>query len=340
MKRNRQIDGLRGLTICLIVIFHLFCRYKEIYFGYTVQYLKWMGDFGNSIFLLISSYYLLGKYEKKIDLKKFYLKKILRLWPCYAIAITITMIITRFFILPGRTCSWKDYMLNLFFLNGFLGRPYVDGAHWYITTLLGATIIIGLIKYFKISEYMLTYLCWIFLEGLTGVLKITILNQLLGSSYVAIICIGISLRIMYQNKYKVESLFQFETRGYQYINCNKWLILCIMCCIYHLMRRGINSVVCLLFALVLFVLAQRQRIVVLNNAILQFLGKISYPFYLIHQNIAYVIEYYMSTKFQFLSFNVIACEAFLITLIIAIILYYVVEKPIQNRIKLRTSRNF
>lgn len=105
MVRNRQIDGLRGITIVLIVIFHIFCRYREIYCGYTIWYLKWMGDFGNIIFLLISSYFLIGMVGKKIHLKNFINKKIIRLLPCYIVSITVTMILTHCFLLPGRTYS-------------------------------------------------------------------------------------------------------------------------------------------------------------------------------------------------------------------------------------------
>lgn len=72
MERNKQIDGLRGITILLIAIFHLFCRYREIYCGYTIWYLKWMGDFGNSIFLLISSYFFNWNYREKNSSKKIY----------------------------------------------------------------------------------------------------------------------------------------------------------------------------------------------------------------------------------------------------------------------------
>lgn len=58
MSRNKQVDGLRGTTILMILIFHIFYRYDEIYMNETGGVIRLFGSFGNTIFLLISSYYL------------------------------------------------------------------------------------------------------------------------------------------------------------------------------------------------------------------------------------------------------------------------------------------
>lgn len=307
MERNKQIDGLRGITILLIAIFHLFCRYREIYCGYTIWYLKWMGDFGNSIFLLISSYFLIGIIGKKIHLKKFISKKIVRLWPSYIVAITVIMVSTHFFSLPGRTCSWKDYLLNVVFLNGFLGHAYVDGAHWYITALIGATITVAIIKYYQIEEYSLTYVAWLFLEGISGLLGITPLNQILGSSYAPIICIGIAIHIMQQKGYKIRGLLKIREYALrEYFNNNKWFFLCIICYGYLFLRKGRLSFICLCMALPVFLLAIKKKMVFLENSVVRFMGMISYPFYLIHQNLAYLIEYNVSNRFDKIPLNFVA----------------------------------
>lgn len=338
MIRNRQIDGLRGVTIFLIVIFHLFCRYREIYCGYTIWYIKWMGNFGNSIFLLISSYFLIGTLGEKINLIKFWIKKIFRLWPCYMVAITLTMIFTHNFQLPQRTSTWKEYLLNVGFVNGFVGCAYVDGAHWYITTLIGAIIVVGFIKYFQIDRYVCTYLVWLSLEGLTGKAGIIPLNQLLGSSYVAIICSGIAISIMIQKQYKIKDLFQFM-KIKKYILTNKWMFLCIICFGYHLIRKGVLAAVCLSLAIPVFLIVLYKKGKILESKIFQFMGMISYPLYLIHQNIAYLFEFNLSEKYSEISLNLIACIAFFIVLTIGIAMYYLIEKPTQNWIRSCTFFN-
>lgn len=48
--------------------------------------------------------------------------------------------------------TWADCILNLTFINGFMGSPYVDGAHWYLTTFISFTIISGIGKKLKIEK--------------------------------------------------------------------------------------------------------------------------------------------------------------------------------------------
>lgn len=105
-------------------------------------------------FLLISCYYLIN-FDSAIfsfSLIKYLLKKFIRLWPLYAIAITITVIVIHMFPLLGRMSTWTDWILNLTFINGFLGSPYVDGAHWYLTTLISFIIISGIGGKLKIEK--------------------------------------------------------------------------------------------------------------------------------------------------------------------------------------------
>ena len=46
--------------------------------------------------------------------------------------------------------------------------------------------------------------------------------------------------------------------------------------------------------------------VFLENSVVRFMGMISYPFYLIHQNLAYLIEYNVSNRFDKIPLNFVA----------------------------------
>lgn len=52
--RNMQIEGLRGVAILMILIFHAFYRYQQIYSGNGIEYnwLKDWGSFGVCIFFI------------------------------------------------------------------------------------------------------------------------------------------------------------------------------------------------------------------------------------------------------------------------------------------------
>lgn len=68
------------------------------------------------------------------------------------------------------------------------------------------------------------------------------------------------------------------------------------------------------------------------------MGMISYPFYLIHQNLAYLIEYNVSNRFDKIPLNFVAGGALVMVLLIGIGLYYTVEKPIQYRVNNRMKK--
>ena len=34
--RNQQVDGLRGITVLMIVFYHLICRYSELYLDKSI----------------------------------------------------------------------------------------------------------------------------------------------------------------------------------------------------------------------------------------------------------------------------------------------------------------
>lgn len=216
-EKNSKIEGLRGVSILLVVIFHVFCRYQQIYLNYNIVFIEYWGSFGVMVFLLISCFFLGGPVDNRIpfSLKKYFVKKILRLWPCYAVCITITAILIHLCNLPERMSTWKDYFLNLFFLNGYMGTVYVDGAHWYLTTLISVIIITGIFKKSKIANSYITYLVWILTVvglRLNGASNIA---HLLGGAYIGIASAGISIRKITDIYNKKAPMLNLKIKQYQ-----------------------------------------------------------------------------------------------------------------------------
>ena len=101
-----SLDGLRALSILLVIFFHafFFSQYAfetmPLFAQFSEQlpwYMAWIrrGDFGVDIFFVLSAF-LIGsqlfnqqKSGKKLSLKTFYLKRFLRIYPIYLVAIGI-----------------------------------------------------------------------------------------------------------------------------------------------------------------------------------------------------------------------------------------------------------
>lgn len=328
MIRNKQIDGLRGITILMIMIFHIYYRYGELFMEKSSGGLRYLGIFGSTVFLLISSYFLNNNRKKK--LVNFLFSKIIRLWPCYAVSITITWVVLHFFKLPGRMTTAQDYLANLVYVNGFLGKPYVDGAHWYITTLLAAILMVGVITCLRVENYPITYFVLFFFEGLSKVFGFNVLNIMLGSSYIGLICFGICIRKLKVQNYKYTNLFQFESVQ-MYVRKNQWFLTAVGCVIYYVARKGIVAALCLCLALPIFLGAVNNKFSVLDKKIPQHLAKISYPLYLIHQNIAYTIICHLS-KIDSDYVWLWKFIAFIIVIILGEVLFFIAERPTQELI--------
>ena len=305
--RNKQIDGLRGITVLMIVLYHLICRYSELYLNKSIFFLNQWGKIGVSIFLLISSYYSIGPKWNKHSI----LKKILRLWPTYFVSITLTMLILRFLQLPGRTCGVNDYLLNCLFLNGFIGTPYVDGAHWYITTLISIIIINGIFNALNISDREFPYLIWMILAFLTvKVLKYSVIAQVLGGSYIGIACMGVAIRNFHKN-------------------IKTWKAMLFLALMYSCIMLGIKYAIILMFVAPVIIATIKGKMNFLESKTLNKIGTISYPLYLIHQNVGMAIEYNMMIMFGKYSLWYVMIAIFLVV-VLAIVLYTAVEKPSQK----------
>lgn len=324
IERNKQLDGLKGITAIIILVFHLFCRYLQIYENNNIEWMSNWGTFGVIVFILISGL-LLGlentknKEDEEFELFKYLKKKILRLWGCYIISITITMVCIKILGLPGRECSWTDYILNIFFINGFIGKPYVDGAHWYLTTLISIIVVIGIIRKLKLDDKVWIYCLWLLIVWILRKIGISNITVLIGGSYLGIAMLGFSLpKILNENS--------IQTQKY------KWLMLAGLSTFFAITIQGLSIIVSMILALILVMLCLNKKLWILETQIPLLLAKISYPVYLIHQNIGFVIIRELSKlgkgEYQ-IYYSIIASVG---TMILAIIIYKI-EIIVTNYLK-------
>ena len=150
---------------------------------------------------------------------------------------------------------------------------------------------------------------------------------LLGGPFVGVICVGISIRCIleiistkdFDNKYDAALI--------------KWFFVIALSIICTFISRGLICAIELVLVGFIFTLCVLKKITFLDNRILIFIGSVSYPLYLIHQNIGFIIEFQISIFFGNWNY-VISLIAILSVLLIAIFIYYFAEKPIQKKLSL------
>lgn len=163
MKKNQQIDILRGILAIFIILYHYTYRFTELYGIKTIEIplLDKLGLIGVGGFFIITGFFIIPSNCENFNFFYFLKKKILRIYPSYLLCLTIIFISVSIFGLPGRETTILDYFLNITMINGVIHTDYVDGAHWYLTYLIIFYVILGI---FLASKKNFDFLIFIWLS--------------------------------------------------------------------------------------------------------------------------------------------------------------------------------
>lgn len=136
--RYAALDGLRALSIIVIIFFHtyfVFAGYvSEAYFRAFTDtiplFLRWLvhGDYSVDLFFVLSGFLvgglLLREYQstQRFDIKRFYLRRTARLYPTYLLLILLTAIPLWLSSKPEASVTLRQLWANVFYVLNFL--PY------------------------------------------------------------------------------------------------------------------------------------------------------------------------------------------------------------------------
>lgn len=136
-KHDPVIDGVRALAICWVLALHAYIVHRDLFPEATQQVynsvgLRWLGQggLGVDLFFTISGY-LIGTIlftefgeTGRIDVRRFYLRRFIRLMPVYAVA----MVLARYLF---HARNWEHAWANLVYVNNFLrGNDQYMGWCW------------------------------------------------------------------------------------------------------------------------------------------------------------------------------------------------------------------
>lgn len=142
----KYIDGLRGLSVFLVLFCH-FIAHHEVNFPQFAQQYEWIYPFfGNGIghhavylFFAISGFILALPFVKqyvyqgkKVDLKSFYLRRISRIEPPYLILLTLFFLLAVLIGTKSFAQLFPHYLASFFYLHNviFGGYPEINIVLW------------------------------------------------------------------------------------------------------------------------------------------------------------------------------------------------------------------
>lgn len=313
MHRLKELDVLRGLASLNVVIYHYTSRYREIFqHQYPIKYDWYYGHVGLELFFMISGFVIFMTLQKVNSVKEFAYKRSMRLYPAYWICICITLLIASIWdVARTQDLTFFQILMNFTMIQGVFEVPNIDGAYWSLVPELFFYTSMGLLYYFgllkNIRVIALIWIAWMILNRL-GILPYG--EYFLNLKYGMFLLSGI---IFYKIKYNKSN----------YID-HLIVISCLFTAIWVNQMPG--NIYAYTFIFSLFYLFIYGKLKVLNLSPLLFLGYISYPLYLLHQNIGYSL---------IKSFKVYIPNDFLVillTLSIILVLAWIVKKYLEKPI--------
>ena len=333
--RLQILDLVRIFAALSVVLYHYLYRgwvsggLSDVDFGQYNGTFKY-GYLGVQLFFIISGFLVTMSSEGR-SCGQFFLGRVARLYPAYWFCLLVTALFI-YLLDDGRFyISALDMLANLTMISKLFGVPFVDGAYW--------TLIYELVFYFWIFVLLLTKACSL-LKLLGWLLLFSSIGFALDySGYVSILYGGaficyFALGVCFYEYYKGDRSFLLFS-----IFIVSVALMAIQT-VDQAVRKNANigsdldPLVCLFivggfvafFALLSLGLFDRFRF---RYAAL--LGGLSYPCYLLHQNVGYII---------FNRFNGVIDDASLLVVVLLFVLAlsYVVFKFIEpflvNRIML------
>lgn len=291
--RFQEIDLLRFLAAMSVVLFHYTFRGNaadglcSISWPALSSWSKY-GFLGVDMFFMISGFVILKSCQHG-ELLRFLSSRAARLYPTFWLCATATFVCT---LVGGGdvfTATFRQYLWNLTMLSGFMGKPALDGSYWSLfvelqfyagvavllvagvshraqtvlwlwlcATLLGHMGLDSSASRWRIAEYAPLFIggaaCFLVRrDGLSTTRASLLATSCLGS------VVGAIDRI-------VDFEARYDTR------LDPWVV---------------GTIIVLMFVAMSAIGVSRKGIVSWSGSIV--LGGLTYPLYLLHQNIGYMV---------------------------------------------------
>ena len=334
----KGLNGIRAIAAMIVLVFHIdqfigFFGLKSIGFHETG-----MAGYGVTLFFVLSGFLitrllLIEQNEfQQIDIPKFYLRRILRIWPIYYLVILIAIII--YFTVPQMIGFQEGKVFMTFFLYSFLLSNIGYGLR------LGMTPITPL---WSVGVEEQFYAFWPFLLGKSkNVLKTLIVLILvylsikvflrfidngIYYSLISLCCFdcmaigGIGAYLVHNKSKYLKFLFS------PILQVISWSILFVS--IFHkpihlfsLINNEFHALIYLV--IIINVSSNSKTLINLENKIFYFIGRISYGIYVYHVTVMIFLSLILKHVFNFQATNSILdyVLVFVITIISTLSIAY------------------
>lgn len=335
--RIHELDLLRFLAAMSVVIFHLSFRGAAADGYASVAYPVWdvvsrYGYLGVDLFFMISGFVILLSTEGK-SIVDFVVSRMVRLYPAYWICVTLTAVVVAIWGYGPMTVTLPQYFANLTMIQYFLDSWHVDGVYW--------SLVVELRFYFLIFIGMALGLAGHWLSVLALWLLAVIVMRLMPD--LAPPLVEFLLIQEWASYFIAGAAFYLVRRdGWKWARMLVILVACGLSIDLSIERAigignyyetpidpVVNTVIVLSFHLI-FVLIASNSLPWLNRPSFVTIGALTYPLYLIHQNIGYIL---IENLAPYINKQIVLLGVIAAMTIASYIIYRFGERPISAQLK-------
>jgi peptidoglycan/LPS O-acetylase OafA/YrhL len=292
--RESFLDALRFVAAFAVMVFHFGFRgevhdLQDLTYPELVWFAKY-GYLGVEVFFMISGYVIPWSIHNR-SVADFALSRAIRLYPTYWLCAALLVAV------PPLLGDWRfhiplaDALVNVTMVAPWFGSPYIDPVFWSLATELQFYFLVAcVVGVFGFHRLPYALLVWLLIGAVvTAVAKATGTKPVyLGGSYFMYFCFGAACYFLHH--------IERSPRIYALIGLSLPLILShgvhkagmVMQAYAIPMSPAVVCVVLLAGAAAVF-FSQRLSERMPRAAAIGFIGGLTYPLYLLHENIGYAL---------------------------------------------------
>ncbi|MFK7906760.1 MAG: acyltransferase family protein [Chitinophagales bacterium] len=341
----KGLNGIRAIAALAVVISHITLGLDK--FGLDPYVFGAFEDgkprtldlasYGVSMFFVLSGFlitYLLCKEKEKesIDIKKFYLRRILRIWPLYYVYLFFCLVVIFLFGLDYHGASiyyYVFYAANIPFIMG-TALPFL--SHYWSLGVEEQFYMFW--PWLNKIEHKKLIIVSVFLTILLIGTKIslhlfipnTILEVAIGVTRFHCMLIGAIAALLF---YEKNNMF-LKITTFKPLQLFAWGILFLVAINqYHLASFIDNEIITIISAIIIIGQVTDKGVISLENALFDYLGKISYGIYVIHPLLIFLFSkvWVNISSYSLLNYFIVYTGVVLGTVLIAHLSYNYLEKP-------------
>ncbi len=341
--RIYQIDLFRFLAALSVVFYHYLFR------GYSADNLSQLdfsdiggvfkyGYLGVEMFFIISGFVITLSIKSK-SITHFIISRISRLYPIYWLSVLFSFLVILWFGAPNFTVEVKQFLLNLTMFQNYLDIKNIDNVYWtlfiemkFYVFVIGFYLILNMWKDIKLDHLIYSWLSlsvmYLFFSDLY---LFKIINFFLILSWSSYFIAGIIFYQIYKGKLNLKystllavtffiSIFhavsKTEAMELKYNTTFSPYVICSLIFSFYL----------------LMLLVSCKKLNSINYKWLTKIGMLTYPLYLIHQNVGYII---FNNLYSYMNKYILVTLTIIAMILLSFVMSQFYEPRVSNYLKSR-----